>query len=95
MVSKEQCIENVVVIVNNKQTKFYSEFNVDGLIAFPFGSSLGSEIVIPVGTKLIILSKPKTYKHLSSGKQVKFKLENDETILSSWWMFFKPKVDLV
>lgn len=98
MIDKTQCIENTVVVVNNKNLKFNSDMgtNFNGLVCFPFnkqGTLMGQEKEILVGTKLIILSKPKRFN--GNGNQVKFKLENDETVLSAWWICFKHKVDLI
>lgn len=98
MITKEQCIDNTVVIVNAKVTKLNSEIGAknNGLVCFPFnknGTLMGEEKELPVGTKLIILSKPKRFN--GNGNQVKFKLENDSTVLSAWWICFKHKVDLI
>lgn len=98
MIDKTQCIQNTIVVVNNKQTKWNLDMNTkfNGLVCFPFnekGTLVGEEKEILVGTKLIILSKPKRFN--GNGNQVKFKLENDDTILSAWWICFKHKVDLI
>jgi hypothetical protein len=98
MITKEQCIENTTVVVNNKITKWNSIMGAEdrGLICFPFskeGQIVGEEKEIPVGTKLIILSTPKRFN--GNGNQVKFKLKNNKTILSAWWASFKHKVNLI
>lgn len=98
MIEKNQCIENTEVIVNDKLTKWNVELGTknNGLICFPFnkeGTLFGQEIEISVGTKLTILSKPKKFN--GNGNQVKFKIENNDTIWSSWWVCFKHKVNLI
>lgn len=98
MINKYQCIENTVVVVNNKETNWNLSMNTkfNGLVCFPFnkqGTLMGEEKEIPIGTKLTILSKPKRFNN--NGNQIKFKLENDETVLSAWWICFKHKVDLI
>lgn len=98
MIKKEKCIENTSVIINDKVIKANSDIGTinNGLVCFRFhkdGVYMGEEKELPVGTKLIILSKPKRFNE--SGNQVKFKLENDDTILSAWWICFKHKVDII
>lgn len=98
MISKEQCTESTHVVINNKVTKWNSEMGTtnNGLVYFPFnkeGVLIGEEKELSVGTKLIILSKPKRFN--GNGNQVKFKLENDNTVLATWWVSFKHKVDLI
>lgn len=98
MITKENCIENVVVVINNKATKWNSVMGTtnNGLVCFPFnkeGVLIGQEKELSVGTKLIILSKPKRFNE--NGNQVKFRLEHDNTVLAAWWVSFKHKVDLI
>ena len=99
MIEKSECLPGNLAIVNSK----ISKYNVDlcaknnGLSAFQQGvfisgiQDLFQQFEIPVGTKIKILSKPKRID--GSSVTVLFKVENDDTVWSSWWIVFKHKVD--
>lgn len=98
MITREDCVPNQLVIVNNKVTKFNTLMGttVNGMVAFPFkpeGVLMGEEIEIKPDTRITILSKPKEFN--GNGNQVKFKLDGDDTIFSAWWICFKHKVDKI
>ena len=98
MIDKEQCLPGVRVIVNEKKTKWNEFLNIihNGLICFPFseqGTLPGNEIELIPGTEIEIISKPKRFN--DNGNQVKFKIINNDNILSTWWVSFKHKVNII
>jgi len=98
MIEKSECLPGNLAIVNSKISKWNVELGAknNGLFAFEFNKGGGFNVgdrsyEIPVETKIEILSKPKRID--GSGVQVLFKIENDDTVWSSWWVVFKHKVD--
>ena len=99
MIQKEECISGVVVKVNKKKSAWNESFGTkhNGLFCFPFQGGggvvgFGEKEVLP-GTKLNILSEPKQYGE--TGVEVKFFIDGDNTIYSTYWVSFKHKVDKV
>ncbi len=100
MIKKEQCIIGTKVKINDKISRFNNGvgakhnglicmvFNKDGVLSFS-----GQEREVFPGVILTIQSKPKRFN--GNGNQIKFTIEEDETLYSAWWICFKSKVDLV
>lgn len=97
MVTKETCIPGTKVVVNDVVCKWNIKMGTqhNGLDAFPFnddGVYDGEEFEVLPDTVLIILSPPKKFG--GNGNRVKFRFENDDKVLSSWWTCFKNKVNI-
>lgn len=99
MITKEQCLPNTIVVVNDKITQWNKTLGtkMNGLNCFPFSElgvfAMNEDYELPVNTVLVILSKPTEFN--GNGNQVKFKIQNTDEILSSWWNCIKHKVNKV
>lgn len=96
MIKKEECIIGTIAVVNDKVTQWNKELGTkfNGLICFPFnekGTLMGNELEVKVGTKITIQSKPKRFN--GNGNQVKFTVDGDNNIYSSYWISFKHKIN--
>jgi hypothetical protein len=94
MISKEECLPSTIAVVNDKELKTLGSGT--SLPTFPFrttGMRIEEEFYIRPGTKIEIVSKPTKFG--GNGNRVKFKVEGNDTILSSWWIIFKSKVNIL
>lgn len=96
MVKKEECIPGTKAIVNRKPSKWNQEIGAkQGLVCWKYkkeGVYPGCEKELPPDSKIEILGPPKRLN--GNGVQVLFKVEGDDTLMSSYWVCFKHKIDL-
>jgi hypothetical protein len=102
MISKQRCLPNTNLIINDKITKWNQEMGTahNGLVCFPYsakGCLMGDEMELLPGTVITIIGGPRKYNE--NGNQVKFIINGDTSkptkIMSAWWVSFKHKVDIV
>jgi hypothetical protein len=98
MIKKEQCLPGTRCIVNSKMTNWNVLYSTsyNGLVCHVFdeeGLTINGRCELIPGSVIEIIDQPKRYN--GGGAQVKFKIEDSETVMSAWWSCFKPKIDIL
>jgi hypothetical protein len=100
MITKEQCLPNTRVVVNEKYVKINKQLGAtsNGLFAFSFQDGGGITTKTPIititkGCIITLLSKPKMFN--GNGNQVLIELDGSGVVWSTYWSCLKSKVDLI